>query len=499
MKQCIMILTCTKSEYEHMRFKQWDSSTKHLAEKFDIFYLIGGSGHINIPVHPNVHLLRAPCQDWYEDIPMKVWYGLWYLHYFYEGVLKLDDNIIIKHDAFLSVYQNEIAQYPYISFNGIAHLPHDALSFHHAGKTHMVMLSHMPVYLRKCSYAGGPAYYVSSQAISMLSVNKYKYELYEDYALGISLLDKGIKVHKSTIIKSGYLTDLGNPKSDPIEYAHYKNTLIDATRYSSLYSSIKCSAPADYVCYIHIHGGLGNQLFQLATAVSYSINTSLPVRILTGKSNQLYWDTALKKWKHHTCNIGTSISDTAIKIHKEPDFNYSPIPIVEGSIMLNGYFQSYKYFENITYNLKNLLDIAWIDPHPANHVIVHARRGDYVKVQNYHGLIGLDYYTKSMLYMSKHIADPVFLLLSDDPDFWTNDEARSAVSAYNTKIVHIEDTLQSFAYMAAGSNFIIANSTFSWWAAMLSQQNIVIAPIEWFGKDGPRTTGDLIPPTWLRL
>jgi hypothetical protein len=47
---------------------------------------------------------------------------------------------------------------------------------------------------------------------------------------------------------------------------------------------------------------------------------------------------------------------------------------------------------------------------------------------------------------------------------------------------------------------IIANSTFSWWAAWLNTNTdkMIFAPKRWFNKDGVNTD-DLLPSDWKRI
>ena len=53
--------------------------------------------------------------------------------------------------------------------------------------------------------------------------------------------------------------------------------------------------------------------------------------------------------------------------------------------------------------------------------------------------------------------------------------------------------------MLSCSNFILANSSFSWWAAYLSNNvnKLVVAPAKWFNVN--IDTSDLIPKEWIRI
>ena len=49
-------------------------------------------------------------------------------------------------------------------------------------------------------------------------------------------------------------------------------------------------------------------------------------------------------------------------------------------------------------------------------------------------------------------------------------------------------------------HFVIANSTFSWWAAWLGEKkdSVIVAPRRWF-EDPTRNSSDIVPPRWVRL
>ena len=56
--------------------------------------------------------------------------------------------------------------------------------------------------------------------------------------------------------------------------------------------------------------------------------------------------------------------------------------------------------------------------------------------------------------------------------------------------------------MSLCSDFIIANSSFSWWGAWLADKGKVISPKQWFGTDGytkDHDTKDVVPDGWTRI
>ena len=71
-------------------------------------------------------------------------------------------------------------------------------------------------------------------------------------------------------------------------------------------------------------------------------------------------------------------------------------------------------------------------------------------------------------------------------------------------IAEDEDNRVDLCLMSLCNDFIIANSTYSWWGAWLSsnKDKKVIAPVQWFGKTGytkDHNTKDLIPDDWIKI
>ena len=117
-----------------------------------------------------------------------------------------------------------------------------------------------------------------------------------------------------------------------------------------------------------------------------------------------------------------------------------------------------------------------------NSVCVHIRRGDYFKPGNEHlQVCDEEYYIRSIKYFTNNIDNCVFYIFSN-----THEDIEWIKSNYhlpgNVKYVDMENTdYQELMLMRACKHFIISNSTFSWWASLLSdnENKIVLAPKQW--------------------
>lgn len=131
-------------------------------------------------------------------------------------------------------------------------------------------------------------------------------------------------------------------------------------------------------------------------------------------------------------------------------------------------------------------------------VIIHIRRGDY-KAETTFGLPGEKYYRSAIdLINLNHSHHPIWVF-SDDVN-----EAREVLSWLpSERVKYISDvdeqSAASLMAMRLGCAYIIANSTFSWWGAFLSEARnpLVIAPEPWFS--GQKEPTLLIPKDWIRI
>ena len=189
-------------------------------------------------------------------------------------------------------------------------------------------------------------------------------------------------------------------------------------------------------------------------------------------------------------------------------FQYYP------NIYLDGYWQSEKYFldikEVITSNFQLKLQLLsdrekdWLDKvQKSTSVCLHIRRGDLVSnsaANQFHGVICLEYIYKAIEIIASKIKTPTFFIFSDDMN-WCKTNIKIDYQIYFIDHFNPVDMFPiDFQLMTNCQHFIISNSTFSWWAAWLSQyrDKIVIAPQNWF-RASEINTKDLVPDSWIRI
>lgn len=183
------------------------------------------------------------------------------------------------------------------------------------------------------------------------------------------------------------------------------------------------------------------------------------------------------------------------------------IKLSSRNTFLIGYFQTYRYIcdDSIRDELRSLVrrnhkilldsmnDIARLE----RPLVVHVRLKDYKNEPDF-GSLPIEYYEKSIAEAFNCKSFNKIWLFSDEMEL-----AKSRIpKQFLNMIREFDDTQwtpsQSLALMSIGEGHVIANSTFSWWGAMLSTSpDLVIAPDPWFiEKVEPK---DLIPDNWVRI
>lgn len=243
--------------------------------------------------------------------------------------------------------------------------------------------------------------------------------------------------------------------------------------------------------FVAVQGGLGNQLFIISTGIAYSRKHNKNLYCF-------YIETTRKNHFNLPMYVPEQIKNA--KIYSEPKFSYTEIPKFDGDIVLHGYYQSSKYFErDIINSIVILKSSEYVFPTiPFDHtpVVLHIRRTDYTTSDDFHITLPLSYYENAVKEMNKRINNPYYLIFSDDIDFANKVEINGIGD--NKMVVNMSDE-DSFNVMSECKYFIIANSTFSWWGAMLKGYDFVIAPKIWFGKKGHQDWQDIYESDWMIL
>lgn len=251
-------------------------------------------------------------------------------------------------------------------------------------------------------------------------------------------------------------------------------------------------------------GGLGNYLFQISVAYSYSKQTGKKMLL---DPNDVF--TVHQSYNHYLNNIFRKIEFDVINDSystlSEKSFNFDVIPIIEGNVKLNGYFQSEKYFIDIREDILNLFEIdedtnnyltnKYSSLLSGNTCSIHIRRGDYLNLSNFHPTQDLSYYIDSCEIIGN---DVNYLIFSDDIEWcYKNFEFIK-----NKTFISGNTDYQDLYLMSMCNNNITANSTFSWWGAWLNKHNdkIVISPTKWFGPNNSKlNTDDLYCNGWIKI
>jgi hypothetical protein len=267
-------------------------------------------------------------------------------------------------------------------------------------------------------------------------------------------------------------------------------------------------------------GGIGNVMFKLAASISLAIYNNVDyifsnefIRI----SDLCYLPGSLGRpatqghpdYRVYYSNIlrGITFIDRlpgSYMTYTENDFHYIPIQYQQGSnLLLDGYFQSEKYFENNkslifdlycpTEDIKNQIKNLFPDIH--DFASLHVRRGDYLQFPSHHPLQTKDYYEEAV---NRIGIDKTFLVFSDDLE-----GCKELLDFIPNKIFYTSniDWMDMYTMSMCNDN-IICNSTFSWWGAWLNENpnKKVISPTKWFGPAYAHcSTQDLIPESWQRI
>lgn len=265
-------------------------------------------------------------------------------------------------------------------------------------------------------------------------------------------------------------------------------------------------------------GGLGNQMFQYALALSLSKKLNIPFSVDVSYLERrdfgplfVYRDYDLDIFDINP-NFNFDSIDLEIE-EKQFHFDDNLIDTInfnrDKNIILKGQWQTPLYFDEeivkSEFKFKNSIENSDIytlnllnNIRQSNSIMLNVRRTDYLNT-DFHGVFGNEYINQSVEIINSKVDNPHFFVFSDDIEWCMSniDIENMTIVSHKYKGFKFSNYLQ---LMMNCKHFIIPNSTFAWWSAWLNNnsEKIVIAPKRWFNRDEINTE-DLIPKNWIRI
>ena len=255
--------------------------------------------------------------------------------------------------------------------------------------------------------------------------------------------------------------------------------------------------------YIQLAGGLGNQLFQYGAAILIQNAVGQKVFLTPAQENKHSGRDYRKELYGRIPHVNTVPPANQHVIHAyaewDPDY-FAECPL---SLLIRGCYQHLPTFLPVLPTVLEDLG-SFLSPYRdamrqkyslgdlSSLGFLHVRRGDYLTIANgtVHPVQHMEYYTKAV----KHVDVARWLVLSNDVE-WCRGER--TFSGY--EIIDEPDELYGLALMSlCHGGAIIANSTYSWWGAMLGANAAgapVVYPSNWTAHEDPQ----LFPSHWIRL
>lgn len=243
------------------------------------------------------------------------------------------------------------------------------------------------------------------------------------------------------------------------------------------------------------YGRMGNVLFQAAAMLAYALrhdlDFSMPYKTSDPKWCPLYLP--------HLINEGYNQDREDVLIN-EPHYHYAPIPFKEEwrdkQIVLNGYWQSEKFFKDFKKEILILFNFKWkFIPDVCS---IHARYGDYLTITGKHIIINEDYLTRAMALIKERTGIERYKVFSDDISYFKKQLGHLYDFEYSTNTNEVDDLVE----ISWCHSHINSSSTFSWWASYLNrnEEKVIVTPKDWFQPNWmSMDTKDVIPESWIKI
>lgn len=262
--------------------------------------------------------------------------------------------------------------------------------------------------------------------------------------------------------------------------------------------------------FIWFKGDFGNQVF---TCAFYNyLKKKYPQKKIYGcmKTNypivvNKYFDLELPKSNRYLDKLLFAIFRTFEKLHVDICVS-TDIQFKENVILYNGYWQDNKFYDRDNRWLKMKLpknmgqkNLEILEAMKStNSVSIHVRRGDYLKNKEIYGIDTESYYRNAIAKIKEKFENPVFYYFSNDMEWVRENMGNKDRDYYIDWNTGDKSYLDMYLMSNAKAN-IIANSTFSYWAAYLNESDIIIYPKEWFNKLSHKKSPSIFYEDWIAI
>lgn len=285
--------------------------------------------------------------------------------------------------------------------------------------------------------------------------------------------------------------------------------------------------------FVELCGGLGNQLFEYAFGRYIQYKSGQDLCLYTGRldrdkvgikrlyslgnyklnkhvsvvNNMLPWfandfdNYFIKVFRKLFPKIALNVlAHNNVYMWKETDYYRLPNVNFNKDIFICGYWQCERYF----YEIKSILQKEIVlqkefseknkqiiqQMNLTDSVCMHVRRGDFVN--SIHYVCDIKYYKEALKLISKEKTKFQLFVFSDDI-LWV--KSNIDVPANTVYVDWKNSNYEELLLMSNCKNFIISNSSFSWWAQYLSSNNekIVVSPSKWYNNN---CKVDIYQPNW---
>lgn len=280
---------------------------------------------------------------------------------------------------------------------------------------------------------------------------------------------------------------------------------------------------------VELMGGIGNQLFQYFAAASLATKFNCEFRLVKSNRSQhemFHVDSAIEDLVLTPQEGGTRVScfekhprltrilyssalrsNTIAKVATVfgfyVDSQYRSVRAKSKRIYLKGYFQRISSFDELSLFF---IDITLREPsnwfneivreiENNNSVGIHLRLGDYLALDESYGRLDYDYYIQALSLLPQNHGK--ILIFSDDIELAKVYFA--GISGFNFEYVDPpgdSSAAESLMLLSKCKHLIIANSTFSYWAALFGKKgNMIIYPKPWLRLEVPDSL--VFPDSWI--